>query len=172
MARRQAHFSYDAEIIVNFSPDDGRQYAGLTAYYSRCSFFYLAVTAHSDGQRELVFLNVSKPGSDGRLDAPPVEPVKLAPTGKVKLGLQIRGEKLQFSYALEGKELGAVGPVFQASMLSDEGVVLLGGIAFTGAFVGMACSDLNGMTKRAEFDYFIYRPIKDGSDRYDVPVTR
>ncbi|KAH8752803.1 concanavalin A-like lectin/glucanase domain-containing protein [Diaporthe sp. PMI_573] len=136
VARRQTHFSYDAETTVDFSPDDGRQYAGLTAYYSRCSFFYLAVTAHSDGQRELVFLNVSKPENDGRLDAPPMEPVKLPPTGKVKLGLQIRGEKLQFFYALQDEELRAVGPDFQASMLSDEGAVLLGGIAFTGAFVG------------------------------------
>jgi len=171
LARRQTHFSYDAETIVEFSPEDGRQYAGLTAYYSRSCFFYLAVTAHFDGQRELTFLNVSNPENKGGLDAPPIEPIKLAPTGKLKLRLQVRGEKLQFFYAADGDEPGPVGPVFQASMLSDDAVAQLGGIAFTGAFVGMACSDLNGLARRAHFGYFMYRPIKDSSDRYEVPVT-
>ena len=57
VARRQTHFSYDAETTIDFSPTDERQFAGLTAYYSRYNFFYLTVTAHSDGERELLIMS-------------------------------------------------------------------------------------------------------------------
>jgi len=54
VARRQQHFSYDAETVIKFSPRDKREYAGLMAYYYRYDFFYLTVSAHSDGRRELL----------------------------------------------------------------------------------------------------------------------
>ena len=38
--------------------------------------------------------------------------------------------------------------------------------AFTGAFVGMAASDINGTAKEAVFTDFVYRPVRDPSDRY------
>ncbi|RYE74204.1 MAG: hypothetical protein EOO74_11885 [Myxococcales bacterium] len=57
VARRQTHFSYDAEVTVDFAPVDERQFAGLTGYYSRYNFHYLTVTAHSDGQRELLIMS-------------------------------------------------------------------------------------------------------------------
>jgi xylan 1,4-beta-xylosidase len=38
----------------------------------------------------------------------------------------------------------------------------------TGAFVGVAASDLNGTALHANFDEFIYRPQHDASDRYEI----
>ncbi|KAM5343666.1 hypothetical protein ACJ41O_012203 [Fusarium nematophilum] len=174
VARRQTHFSYDAETVVDFSPEDERQYAGLTAYYSRSNFFYLTVTAHSDGQRELVFLTVSKPNRMTALDKPSIDPVPIPKEGKVKLALTVRGRDLQFFYDLGGVDgfssgtLTKIGPVFDASVLSDECGGDWGGGCFTGAFVGMACSDMNGLAVEAKFDYFLYRPIRDKTDRYDI----
>ncbi|KAK2758040.1 hypothetical protein FQN54_004446 [Arachnomyces sp. PD_36] len=169
VARRQTHFSYEAETVIDFSPQDERQFAGLTGYYSRFNFFYLTVTAHSDGQRELLFMTseASWPGS--KLEEPFPEPVKIPNEGKVRLALRIRGGlKLQFFYALEGEEtLKEIGPVFDASILSDECGGHQAHGSFTGAFVGMACSDLNGTAAEATFDSFTYRPIEDPSDRYD-----
>jgi xylan 1,4-beta-xylosidase len=166
VARRQTHFSYDAETVVDFSPVDERQFAGLNAYYSRYNFHYLTVTAHSDGKRELLIMSSMASHPDGKLTYP-AEPVSIPNAGKVKLALTIRGEKLQFFYALEGQALQPVGPVLDASLLSDE----CGGHAehgsFTGAFVGVAASDLNGTTRAADFEYFVYRPVRDASDRYD-----
>jgi len=56
--------------------------------------------------------------------------------------------------------------VLDASILSDE----CGGHAehgsFTGAFVGMAASDLNGTALHADFSDFVYRPVHHESDRY------
>lgn len=169
VARRQTHFSYDAETVVNFSPGDEREFAGLTAYYCRYNFFYLAVTADSDGERELLLLVSDVSWPDGNLDKQPLlQPVKIPKEGKVKLTLEIRGPKLQFFYALEGDKLRNIGPVLDASILSDE----CGGHqthgSFTGAFVGVACSDLNGTAREATFDHFVYRPVKHESDRYEI----
>lgn len=169
VARRQEHFSYDAETVVDFSPQDERQFAGLTAYYCRYNFFYLTVTADTDGQRELLILSSEASWPEGRLKEPLAPPVQIPQEGKVKLALSIRGDKLQFKYSLEEDgELKNIGPVYDASILSDECGGHLKHGSFTGAFVGMACSDVNGTATVAKFDYFLYRPAKHHTDRYDV----
>jgi xylan 1,4-beta-xylosidase len=168
VARRQTHFSYDAETVIDFSPTDERQYAGLTAYYCRYNFFYLTVTAHADGQRELLILASEASWPEGRLKFPIPDPVSLPQTGKVRLALTIRGNKLQFLWALEGEELKSIGPVFDASILSDECGGHQAHGSFTGAFVGVAASDMNGLETEAKFDHFIYRPVRHETDRYEV----
>jgi xylan 1,4-beta-xylosidase len=99
---------------------------------------------------------------------PFAEPVQIPNEGKVKLALTIRGRDLQFLYALEGNELRHVGPVFDASILSDECGGHQAHGSFTGAFVGLACSDLNGTATKAKFDYLVYRPVRHESDRYEI----
>lgn len=169
VARRQTHFSYDAETVVDINPLDERQFAGLTAYYCRFNFFYLTVTAHADGKRELLILTSEESWPQGRLNSPIAEPVSIPQEGKVRLAVSIRGGELQFSYALEGaKELTKIGQVFDASILSDECGGHPGHGSFTGAFVGVAASDLDGLETKAKFDYFKYRPVKHESDRYEV----
>jgi xylan 1,4-beta-xylosidase len=169
VARRQTHFSYNAETVLDFAPEDERQFAGLTAYYSRFNFFYLTVTAHSDGQRELLIMTSEASWPSGRLQFPLAEPVQIPNEGKVRLALTVRGRDLQFWYALEGEdELRKIGPVYDASIVSDE----CGGHAvhgsFTGAFVGVACSDLNGTALPARFDNFVYQPVRHDTDRYEI----
>ena len=163
VARRQTHFSYDAETVIDFAPTDERQFAGITAYYSRFNFFYLAVTADADGNREIMVMTSEESYPDGEIRI--VEVASLPGSGKVKLGLTIRGgRRLQFAY---GEDLKPFGPVLDASVVSDE----CGGHrehgSFTGAFVGVACSDLNGTAAEAAVDYFVYRPVQDALDRYD-----
>ncbi|KAF2741939.1 glycoside hydrolase family 43 protein [Sporormia fimetaria CBS 119925] len=168
VARRQEHFSYDAETVIDYSPTDERQFAGLTAYYCRYNFFYLTVTAHADGQRELLILSSEASWPEGRLQFPLADPVQIPNEGKVKLALSIRGKSLQFFYALgEDAELQKVGPVYDASILSDECGGHQAHGSFTGAFVGLACSDINGTALEAKFDYMVYRPVRHESDRYE-----
>lgn len=168
VARRQVHFSYYAETVIDYSPTDERQFAGLTAYYCRFNFFYLTVTSHSDGQRELLLLTSQASAPLGALDKPFAEPVQIPNEGKVKLALSIRGKKLQFSYAVGDESLKEIGPVYDASILSDECGGHQAHGSFTGAFVGMAASDLNGTALQASFDYFTYKPLEDKSDRYEI----
>jgi len=120
VARRQTHFSYDAETVIDFSPEDERQFAGLTAYYCRYNFFYITVTADADGKRELLIQSSQASFPHANLHTPFAENVQIPDTGKVKLALSIRNAKLQFKYALEGEQLKHIGPVFDASILSDE----------------------------------------------------
>jgi xylan 1,4-beta-xylosidase len=169
VARRQTHFSYDAEVTLDFAPVDERQFAGITGYYGRYNFHYLTVTAHSDGKRELLIMSSLASHPDGKLSYP-AAPVPLPQDGPVRLKIEIRGPKLQFFYAAgDARAAGnwqPVGGTLDASILSDE----CGGHAehgsFTGAFVGMAASDLNGTAKPAVFSDFVYRPVRDPSDRY------
>jgi xylan 1,4-beta-xylosidase len=168
VARRQVHFSFDAETTIDFSPEDERQFAGLTVYYCVYNFFYLTLSAHSDGQRELFILSSEASYPGGKLKEPFAAPVKVPNEGKVRLSVSVRGQGLQFQYALEGQELQDIGPVFDATIVSDEcgGHPLHG--SFTGSFVGVACTDLNGLAAPASFDYLTYRPVKHHLDRYDV----
>ncbi|KAK4202304.1 glycosyl hydrolases family 43-domain-containing protein [Triangularia verruculosa] len=171
VARRQEHFSYDAETVIDFSPTDEREFAGLTAYYCRYNFFYLIVSAHSDGQRELLIMASEASWPVGNLNLPLSNPesVVIPNEGKVRLKVTVRGKELQFWYALEGDgELQKIGPVFDASIVSDECGGHQAHGSFTGAFVGMAASDLNGTARVASFDHFIYTPVKHSSDRYDI----
>ncbi|WDR07328.1 glycoside hydrolase family 43 protein [Devosia rhodophyticola] len=167
VARRQTHFSFDAETMLDFAPTDERTMAGLTAYYGRYNFFYLAATADADGRRELLIMSSEASFPDGKLRFP-ADPVVIPNTGSVRLALTIRGAALQFYYALDDAERTPIGPVLDASILSDE----CGGHAehgsFTGAFVGMAAHDLNGMATPADFSRFIYRPFADPTDRHEV----
>jgi xylan 1,4-beta-xylosidase len=168
VARRQTHFSLDAETVIDFSPSDERQFAGLTAYYCRYNFFYLTVSGTEKGQRELLIMSSEASHPHSNLEMPFDEPVPIPNQGKVKLALTIRGKELQFYYALEDQPLTKIGKVYDASIISDE----CGGHAnhgsFTGAFIGLAASDCNGADAKAEFDYFIYRPVKYHTDRYEV----
>jgi xylan 1,4-beta-xylosidase len=167
VARRQTHFSYEAETVIDFLPEDERQFAGLTAYYSRYNFFYLTVTANAAGKRELQLQSSEVSYPEGRLE-PMQAPVSLPAAGRVRLGLKLRGDQLQFYYALEGKDLEKVGPVYAASILSDECGGHQAHGSFTGAFVGVAASDLNGLAAPATFEYFVYRPFRDETDRYEI----
>lgn len=176
VARRQTHFSFDAETVVDFSPEDERQFAGLTLYYCRYNFFYLVVTSHSDGQRELQIMRSEASWPEGKLTdrGSSAHVVSLPAEGKVKLAATIRGSQLQFSYAVladngeQEEELKRFGPVLDASIVSDECGGHQAHGSFTGSFVGMACSDLNGTEKKAVFDYFLYRPAHDRTDRYTI----
>jgi xylan 1,4-beta-xylosidase len=168
VARRQTHFSYDAETVIDFSPEDERTFAGLTAYYCRYNFFYLTVTADADGNRELLLQSSEASFPDSDLQRPFPAEVRIPNEGKVKLALSIRGPKLQFFWAMEGDELQKIGPVYDASILSDECGGHKAHGSFTGAFVGMAASDLNGTVLPAKFDYFKYKPQHDALDRYEV----
>lgn len=170
VARRQTHFSYDAEtVLADYTPINERQFAGLVAYYCRYNFFYLAVTADEYGQREINIFRSEASYPEGKLDTPAPGPVRIPNEGRVRLALSIRGGlTLQFFYALEDSDLQPVGPVFDASILSDECGGHQAHGSFTGAFVGMACSDVNGTALPAKFESFVYRPIRDVADRYEV----
>jgi xylan 1,4-beta-xylosidase len=165
VARRLTHFAVECSTTVQFAPRNERQMAGLIAWYNRYQFHYLAVTAHSNGKRELQIMSCPGDYPGGRLQFP-AEPVPLPDEGRVDLSMRIERGKLQFYYALEARGMPLpenavrpIGPELDASILSDEAGQGPHG-NFTGAFVGMAAHDLDGTALPADFSHFCYHPLR------------
>jgi xylan 1,4-beta-xylosidase len=155
VARRQEHFVYRAETELDFRPTTFQQAAGLTAYYSRTKLHALAVSWDETAGRSLTIMSCDGDYPEGRLTEPLEAPVPLPGDGPVRLAARVDHAALQFAYAIGDGGWRDVGPVLDASVLSDEG----GGgehRSFTGAFVGMFAFDISGSEITADFGYFDY----------------
>ena len=74
---------------------------------------------------------------------------------QVFLRAEVDHQHLQFSASPDGKLWSNVGPVLDASKLSDD---YGAGLHFTGAMVGVCAQDVGGGMLNADFDYFDYCP--------------
>ncbi|MCV3239339.1 glycoside hydrolase family 43 protein [Mesorhizobium sp. ZC-5] len=154
VARRQEHFSFRAETELSFNPSTFQQAAGLVHYYNRHKFHFLAVTHDSEKGRVLTILSCPGDWPNGKLSFPLSEPLPLTGDGPVRLALDVDGAALKF-FVWDAERWNLVGPVLDASVISDEGGRGEHG-SFTGAFVGMAAFDTSGAACPADFDYFSY----------------
>lgn len=154
VARRQEHHSYHAETSVDFTPESYQQAAGLTTYYNRHKFHAAMVTDEPGQGRVLQVMSCPGDWPEGALTFSGA-PVPLA-DGPVALRVTVDGAAQQFWYH-QGGDWVAVGPMLDASHISDEG-----GrgehASFTGAFVGMVAYDLTGQGREARFSRFAYTP--------------
>jgi len=154
VARRQEHFALRVETELDFRQATFQQAAGLTHYYNRHKFHFLAVSHDARHGRALSILSCPGDWPDGRLDFPLDEPVALPANGDVGLAAEIDGATLQFFYRTTG-DWTAIGPALDASVISDEGGRGEHG-SFTGAFLGMLAFDTGGSGLPADFAYFEY----------------
>jgi hypothetical protein len=83
-------------------------------------------------------------------------PIPIAGGGPIDLRAEVDYERLRFAYRLGEGGWTWVPQLFDASILSDEASAPAMP-NFTGAFVGMACQDLAGTARPADFDWFEYR---------------
>lgn len=156
IARRQQHFNYEAKTRVSFTPENFQQSAGLVAYYNGHKFHYLHITWRDEIGR---VLDVVSCNADQSLHADfPIwnDPVALPESGDVWLRVRAEGAALMFSWSDNGEVWKEIGPKLDASLLSDEAGKGENG-NFTGAFVGVACQDISGRRRPADFDFFSYR---------------
>lgn len=157
VARRQEHHTYRAETTLRFSPDWFQQAAGLVTYYNRHKFHFLAVTFDEALGRVVTVLSCPGDWPGEKLTFPAV-PVAVPGDVPVDLAVEVDGTRQRF-FARAGGEWFAVGPELDAGLVSDEG-----GrgehASFTGAFVGMACFDVSGGAKTADFERFDYAGVE------------
>jgi len=155
VARRQQSHCFSAATVVEFEPEHFQQMAGLVCYYNSAKFHYLYLSHDEQSGKHLRVMSCTPDSPQADAFTPPIA----IPAGKrVHLRVEIDHERLHFAYRAESvdKNWRSVPQQFDASILSDEACVP-GTPNFTGAFVGMACQDLSGTARTADFDFFEYR---------------
>lgn len=155
VARRQQSHCFSVATLVEFEPEHFQQMAGLVCYYNGTKFHYLYISRDEALGKHLRVMS-SLPDS---LQADAFTPPIAIPAGQpVHLRVEVDYERLYFGYRVEGvdHDWRWLPQPFDASILSDEANTP-GLPNFTGAFVGLACQDLAGTARPADFDFFEYR---------------
>lgn len=148
IARRWTEFVFEAGTKLEFEPEVFKQMAGLICMYDTDNYFYLHVTCDEDKGKCIGILT-----AENRTYAYPVGFLPVGKCGPVYLKVRVNYDKLQFYYGIGKEAYRRIGPVFDASILSDEACEEGW---FTGAMVGICCQDLTGSGKYADFDWFTY----------------
>jgi xylan 1,4-beta-xylosidase len=152
VARRQQAHCYSAAARLEFEPEHFQQMAGLVCYYNSAKFHYLYLS-RDEGGTHLRVMSALPDQVTSDAFTPPIQ----VPSGvPIELRVEVDYERLRFAYRLDGTDWSFLPQLFDASILSDEATAP-GLPNFTGAFVGMACQDLAGTSRPADFDWFEYR---------------
>ena len=154
VARRQQSHCFSASTVVEFEPEHFQQMAGLVCYYNSAKFHYLYLSHDETLGKHLRVMSCLPDSTQADAFTPPIA----IPPGKpVHLRVEVDFERLHFAYRVEGADADWhwLPQQFDASILSDEATTP-GLSSFTGAFVGMACQDVSGTSRIADFDFFEY----------------
>ena len=157
-------------VQLDFSPASFQQSAGLAFYYNTTNFHYLLLTSCDGGGRELRLLC----GDNGAYTNPAGSGVRLPDAGPVELRAELDGETLRFFYVPRDGPAQPVGPVLDATLLSDDRVIEGGAWGFTGCFVALCAQDSGDSGIPADFTAFHYEgfplagPIHLGAARRET----
>jgi len=152
VARRIQAFHVRASTVVEFHPDTFQQMAGLTAFYSSHSFFSLYLTQGETAPKAVGLMKCERDVITFLL----LKEIPVDQFDRVFLRMEIDHSRIRFWYGGDGKDWFPVGNEEDASILSDEHALPNG---FTGAMIGVACQDLSGRRKPADFDWFEYEEL-------------
>ena len=152
VARRFQAFCCSVSTVMDFAPEHFQQAAGLVCYYNTAKFHYLHVSHDEAVGRHIRVMSALPDQPQADAFTPPI-PI---PPGPVSLRAELDFDRLRFAFRVEGAAGWTWLPEqFDASILSDEATAP-GQPNFTGAFVGMACQDVAGSARPADFDWFEY----------------
>lgn len=158
VARRQEHHRFRVETTLDFNAETYQQVAGISHYYGRYKFHALGLSVDEQLGRSLIILSCPGNYPSGKLDYP-IGMGQPVPDGPLSLAMEVCDNDLQFFWKTEGGEWQAIGPVLDASLISDEGGGLNEHGSFTGAFAAMFAFDISGQGKAADFDSFAYSAL-------------
>lgn len=151
VARRQQSHCYSARTTVDFEPAHYQQAAGLVCYYNSAKFHYLHITHDETNGKHIRVMSCLPDQVQSDVFTAPIS----IPAGPIELRVEVDFERLYFAYRVSGGEWQWIAQMFDASILSDEASAP-GAPNFTGAFVGVACQDMAGTQRPADFDWFEY----------------
>ncbi len=150
VAKRVTSFDYRAETCVEFEPKNFQQMAGLVCFYDDATYYYLRVYWSVSLHSKCFGVMASDRGTrteyrDNRM--------AIHGSSRIHLRAIVHGNTLQFSYSLDGNLWLNLGPILDASKLSDD-YCLVGGM--TGSVVGITAQDFDQRTAWVDIDYFEY----------------
>lgn len=151
VARRLTTTRMVVTTSVEFAPAFPGQRAGLVFWYDTTTHFFIGITGHETGPRVLL-----AGSDDGRYSE--YDP-DIAVNGSLHLRGTLDGDRLRLAVSTNGETWQNVGPVLDASVLSDD---YGRSLRFTGAFVGLVAEDSYAGRMTADFDYFEIRHIDAG----------
>jgi xylan 1,4-beta-xylosidase len=141
------------ETCLEFDPENYNQMAGLICWYDTRTHYYLRVT-HDEKLGKILGIILT---DDGACDELTASQVVINDWKQCYLRVEVNFQDLQFSASSDGLAWELIGPVLDATKLSDDyGQNIL---HFTGAFIGLCAQDLAGTRAIADFDYFIMRNL-------------
>jgi len=152
VARRQQAHCYSAATRMEFEPAHFQQMAGLVCYYNSAKFHYFFLSRDDDGPHLRVMSALPDQVTADAFTAP----IRVPAGSAIEMRVEVDYERLRFGYRVSDGTWNWLPQLFDASILSDEASAP-GMPNFTGAFVGMACQDLAGTARPADFDWFEYR---------------
>jgi xylan 1,4-beta-xylosidase len=147
IAKRLQSFQATAQTCMQFKPTHYGHMAGLVCWYDTDNYYYLRVS-HHPGKGTVLGIVLA---DDGKQDELTDFENVVNDYGTLYLKVQIDNETLQFLYSTDGNYWKKIGPVLDATKLSDDYADKL---KFTGAFVGLCVQDMQGSGIYADFDYF------------------
>jgi xylan 1,4-beta-xylosidase len=150
IARRVREFQWVAETRLEFAPDNFMQSAGLICFYDTRTHFYLRVT-HEETRGRILGITLT---DDTVYDELADSQIMIQDWAGIFLRAEVDLQRLQFSASPDGKHWQTVGPVLDASKLSDD---YGSALHFTGAMIGLCVQDVSGARNVADFDFFSYR---------------
>ncbi len=154
VARRQQSHCYSAGTVVDFEPEHFQQMAGLVCYYNGDEVPLPPRLARRRArQAHARDVGAARPRAGRRVHA---RRSRFRPARPCTSEWKSTSSGSSSRYRVEGEEWVWLPQSFDASILSDEATAP-GLPNFTGAFVGMACQDIAGTGRPADFDYFEYR---------------
>ena len=149
IARRQTDFCFTARTVMDFEPNSFQQMAGLIYRYDESAQYYLRATWDEDRRTRTLGLLVF---DQKEMTLPLGRDEVDIGSGELRLQLTVRFAAARFWWSREERPWQAIGPELDAGKISDD----YGGLGFTGAFVGMACQDLQRQEFPADFASFTY----------------
>jgi xylan 1,4-beta-xylosidase len=149
VAKRLRHVHATIETCLEFAPDHFTQMAGLICYYDTRTHYYLRVT-HDESLGKVLGIVLT---DDGRYDELNDSRWVINDWKRIYLRAVIERQHLRFRASPDGETWQEIGPVLDASRLSDD---YGQGLHFTGAMVGLCAQDVGGTRATADFDYFEY----------------
>lgn len=157
IARRMREYCMEASACVEFEPEVFKQMAGLIFLYDCDNYLYLHISRDEDVGKCITLLKAENKKYEYLTDYIPVREKEA-----LYLKMETRNAMTRFYYGYSEKGWQEIGPLINASFLSDEAC---GEGWFTGAMIGICCQDMTGVGRYADFDWFEVKCEPEESNR-------